>query len=132
MTTVSNADAGVEVRLERIQAAVDVGNAETKGALALLMSRSDQSEKVADQRAAQLAVELRDRDARLAAELKERDDRMDKNDRRYEALVEKGDQRHAALESKVQGLSKQVWLLVGGAGALSGGAAAVVQMVWKR
>lgn len=115
-----NTDPGVEIRLERIQAAVDVGNAETKGALAMLMLRSDQSDKLAEQREARLAVELRDRDARLATELKERDDRMDKSDRRQDAL-----------ESRLQGLSKQVWLLVGGAGALSGGAAAVVQVLLK-
>jgi len=113
-------DASVEIRLERIQAAVDVGNAETKGALALLMARSDQSEKVADERAARLAVELRDRDARLAAEFKERDDRMDKSDRRQEAL-----------ETKVAGLSRQVWILVGGAGTLGAAGAAVVQVLLK-
>lgn len=113
-------DPGVEIRLERIQAAVDVGNAETKGALAMLMLRSDQSEKVADERAARLAVELRDRDVRLAVELKERDERMDKSDRRQETM-----------ETKLAGLSKQVWILVGGTGALSASAAALVQVLMK-
>lgn len=132
MTTVpTTADPGVEVRLERIQAAVDVGNAETKGALAMLMLRSDQNEKVADERASRLAVELRDRDVRLAVELKERDDRMDKNDKRYEALVQKSDQRHEALETRVQGLAKQVWILVGGAGTLGAAGAIVVQVLTK-
>ncbi len=125
VTGMSSADPAVEIRLERIQAAVDVGNAETKGALAMLMLRSDQTEKIANERAARLDAELRDRDARLAVELKERDDRMDKSEKA-------ASERHTALESRVHGLSKQVWLLVGGAGALSGGAAAVVQVLMKR
>lgn len=131
MTTVANTDAGVEIRLERIQAAVDVGNAETKGALAMLMLRSDQNEKVADERAARLAVELRDRDTRLVAEFKERDDRMDKSDNRIEALEKRVQGQFEVVDTKLQGISKQLWILVGGTGALSGTAAAVVQVLMR-
>lgn len=78
MTLTPQTDPSVEVRLERIQAAVDVGNAETRGKLDLLMQRLDHSEKLADER-----------ERRAAAELKERDVRMDRFEDRQNAQVRK-------------------------------------------
>lgn len=118
---VATGNTSVDVRLERIQAAVDVGNAETKGALAVLVLRSDQSEKVADERARVLAIELRERDARIGEDFKERDARLDK----AEARADK-------TEARLSGLSKQVWIMGGGIGALCGSAGVIVQILMHK
>lgn len=78
-------DPSVEVRLERIQAAIDVGNAQTKGQLDLLMQSHAYSERIADER-----------ELRAAAELKERDTRLDK------------------LEANQEAQTKKLWFLAGG------------------
>lgn len=70
-----SADTSMEVRLERIQAAIDVGNVETKGKFELLMERLDNSKKLAEERENRGAAELKERDTQLK-ELKERQDAM--------------------------------------------------------
>lgn len=85
MTGTAAADPSMEVRLERIQAAIDVGNAQTKGQLDLLMQSHAYSEKIADER-----------ELRAAAELKERDARLDK------------------IEDIQQAQNKKLWFLAGG------------------
>lgn len=85
MTGTAAADPSVEVRLERIQAAIDVGNAQTKGQLDLLMQSHAYSERIADER-----------ELRAAAELKERDARLDK------------------IEVQQEAQNKKLWFLAGG------------------
>lgn len=89
MTGTAAADPSVEVRLERIQATIDVGNTQTKGQLDLLMLRHSHSEQLADER-----------EKRSAAELKERDARLDK------------------LEVGQQAQNRKLWFLAGGASAV--------------
>lgn len=100
MTGVPTADPSTEVRLERIQATIDVGNAQTKGQLDLLMLRHSNSEQLADER-----------ERRAAAELKERDARLDK------------------LEAGQQAQNRKLWFLAGGASTLGLAANVGVQLL---
>jgi hypothetical protein len=100
MTAVSGADPSVEVRLERIQAAVDVGNAQTKGQLDLLVLSHSHSEKLANER-----------ELRAAAELKERDQRLDK------------------IEEAQEAQARKLWFLAGGASAIGIAANVGVQLL---
>jgi hypothetical protein len=94
------ADPSMEVRLERIQATIDVGNTQTKGQLDLLMLRHTHSEQLADER-----------ERRGAAELKERDARLDR------------------LESGQQAQARKLWFLLGGGSAVSVVANVAVQLL---
>ena len=100
MTPIGAADPSMEVRLERIQAAIDVGNAQTKGQLDVLVLRHSHSEQLADER-----------ERRAAAELKERDARLDR------------------LEARASAQDRRLWFLTGGAAALSVAANVATQML---
>lgn len=100
MTTTAGGDPSVEVRLERIQATIDVGNTQTKGQLDLLMLRHSHSEQLADER-----------ERRSVAELKERDARLDK------------------IEEAQEAQNRKVWFLAGGASAIGIAANVGVQLL---
>lgn len=96
-------DPSVEVRLERIQAAIDVGNTQTKGQLDLLMLRHTHNEQLADER-----------EKRAAAELKEHNTRLDK------------------LEAGQEAQGRRLWFLAGGASAVGVAANVGVQLLLAR
>lgn len=97
----------VEVRLERIQAAIDVGNAETKGKLEIVLLRHAHFEQLAEER-----------ERRAVAELGERDARLDKLEKAQEEQRKANEAALDAQRKAVEAQSRRVWFLAGGASAL--------------